>query len=268
MNSKGRNMKRVVHLDEKVLKPNDEARSGLLSGLQKSEAVAGDNLRPDGLQKAIIGKPKVYDLKGNLLADEENLVVLLGREYIAQLLAFRPGNNPIDYTKYKITHFGVGDGGTTNDCPPTTIGPFDDDTDLQNRVIIRDPSAGGTEPDYLDGGKLKRIEVDGEITIVQENHTINDGNLVGGGTGETVVQAYTAVRYTMYLQAGDSQANPPVIGEPLNKPFRFNEAGLYAVEYDNAGDPTGNYILFARFTTLDKWLEDADGIMIEWYVLV
>jgi hypothetical protein len=54
MNSKGKNMKHVVHLDEKVLKPNDEARSGLLSGSEKSEVVAGEALRPNGIQKAII----------------------------------------------------------------------------------------------------------------------------------------------------------------------------------------------------------------------
>ena len=78
-----------------------------------------------------------------------------------------------------------------------------------------------------------------------------------------VVQAYTAIRYRMYLQPT----------EPKDKPFKFNEAGLYAMEwrYDNNwGEerPTGNYQLFARFTTLDKYLEAADGIMIEWYILV
>jgi len=241
-------MKSIVHIDEKELKPGDVA--GATRG------------------KTIIGRPNVYDLKGNLLASEENLVVLLGREFLAQQISGKILNNPNDYSNYKITHFGVGDGGTTGGTPPVTVGPFDNDLDLENRVKIGDPVfVDPGDPtinpqNYMDNGFLKKIESadvtntipEGEIVIMSEEHTINTNS-----GGQITVGAYTAVRYTMYLQAT----------EPQNKPFRFNEAGLYAVEYEVDGvTPTGNYILFARFTTLDKYLEDADGIMIEWYVLV
>ena len=258
-----KNLKKVIHLDEKILTPKDKVRSSpdLASS---SETVQEDTLRPQGLNKSIIGRPKVYDLKGNLLASEENLVVLIGREFLAQQIAGIQGDNPIDYSNYKITHFGVGDAGTDAGLPPVVKGPYDNDTDLYNRVMIADPVASNySEPNYLDGGFLKKIEfatgdplnpIEGEITVVQEQHTINTSN-----GGQITVDAFTAIRYTMYLQAD----------EPMDKPFRFNEAGLYAIEYDPiSGAPTGNQLLFARFTTLDKWLEDADGIMIEWYVLV
>ena len=232
----------IFHVDEKTLTPDD---------------VVGSNQRP----KTIIGRPKIYDLKGNLLAEEDNLVVLLGREYLAQMLtkdSADPANgNPNDYSKYKLSYFGVGDGGTTNDCPPQTVGPYDDDTDLVNRVVIKEASAGATEPDYIDGGKLKRIESDGSIEIVQEEHTINTN-----AGGQTVVQRYTSIKYTMYLQAGEPAR------ENDDDYFKFNEAGLYAAEFDDDGHPTGENILFARFTTLDKYLESQDGIMIEWYILV
>jgi hypothetical protein len=256
--------KKVIHMDEKILQPKDSMDCGLASGSKS-------NSRP----KTIIGRPKVYDLKGNLLADEENLVVLNGREFLAQLIADRPVTNSqgtviFDLTRYKITHFAVGKYGTSDTCPPIANGPYDDDEDISRQIyepgspptpcdvylgreVIKDPTAGGTEPDYLDGGTLKRIELDGEIKVVLEEHTINtcDG-------GQSTIEKYTAIKYTMYLQSD----------EPQDKPFRFNEAGLYAVEYDGSGQPTGNNILFARFTTLDKWLESADGIMIEWYILV
>jgi len=244
----GRKMEHILYVDKKTLNPADN-----IGGLPSR----------DSLSKSIVGRPRVYDLKGNLLANEENLVVLIGREYLAQLLtraSINPkGDNPSDYGNYELLYFGVGDGGTSNDCPPQTIGPYDNDLDLQNRVIIKEPLAGGNEPDYIDGGTLKRIELDGDITIKNEEHTINTNT-----GGQIVVQAFTAVKYTMYLQPDEAPKNGP----SSNGFFKFNEAGLYAAEIDSNGEPTGNNILFARFTTLDKYLETQDGIMIEWYILV
>jgi len=256
-----KNIHKVIHLDEKVLKPEDKQGTGSLAISKVDSSTLEDIPFRHNFGKTIIGKPKVYDLKGNLLADETNLVVLIGREYLAQLLAGLTGDNPNDYTDYKVTYFGVGDGGTSNDCPPTTIGPYDDDTDLQNRVVIKEPTVEGP-PNYIDGGRLKRIEyiddhgnTQGEITIKLEEHTINTNT-----GGQQVVYAYTAVRYTMYLMPDETPKD--------NGFFKFNEAGLFAVKYDANGDPTNDYILFARFTTLDKYLETNDGIMIEWYILV
>ncbi len=250
--------KRVIHLDEKIIKPDDRIGSVPVSGNNSSMTTSSSGevpTRPQGLNKSMIGRPRVYDLDGNLLASEENLVVIVGREYLAQLLSRTQGANPKNLTTYEVTHFGVGDGGASNACPPTTIGPFDDDVGLGRRIVIR---ADGQNPDYLNSGELKRIKMDGEIEVVSEEHTIN----VPTG-GQKVIDAYTAVRYRMYLQPD----------EPKDKPFRFNEAGLFAVEYAwdttfNEFRPTDNNILFARFTTLDKYLDAGDGIMIEWYILV
>jgi hypothetical protein len=264
MNSKGNITKHLVHLDEKVIKPNDKVGSSVVLSQDSAQELQDAKIqRP--ISKPIIGRPRVYDLEGNLLASEENLVVLVGREVLAQLIAGTQGSNPEDYTSYRITHFAVGDGGTTDTCPPNVNGPFDDDTDLEHKVVIKDPIAGGQYPNYAGDGYFKLIEANdgagspqGEISVLNEEHTIN----VPGG-GQLVVHAYTAVRYRMYLQPT----------EPKDKPFKFNEAGLYAMEwrYDSQLSeerPTGNYRLFARFTTLDKYLEAADGIMIEWYILV
>lgn len=280
-------MQRVVHLDEKILKPEDRASSGTLTGSRESNASLKEALRPNGLLKSVVGKPKIYDMKGNLLAEEDNLVVLKGREYLAQLIAQRapvsagncPNETPIngvatscDYTKYKITHFAVGDAGTDGSCPPVASGPYDNDINLANpKELFPQPTAvAGLDYLHMDAARqntLKRIEHDGSIEIVSEEHTINLAD-----NGEETVQAFTAIRYTMYLNPGESTDDPA--GGPNSIPFKFNEAGLYGIEYDAGGDPVvnaegaANYLLFARFTTLDKYLEESDGIMIEWYVLV
>ncbi len=257
--------KKVIHVDEKVLTPKDKIGSVPVSCNDSTVELENSfvPVRPNGLNKSVIGRPRVYDLNGNLLASEENLIVITGREYLAQIisnvpLSQTPLDNPKDLTLYKITHFGVGDGGTDDSCPPNVNGPFDDDTDLGNRVKIGTPSL--VEPaKYISKGTLKQITYDGEIRIVSEEHTIN----VPTG-GEKPIDAYTAIRYRMYLQPH----------EPEDKPFKFNEAGLFAVKY--IWDTDSNQwvsendteVLFARFTTMDKWLDGGDGIMIEWYVLV
>jgi hypothetical protein len=284
--------KHLLHLDEKVLKPKDVTRSGAMIS-SKATGLANNfgapNLRPDGLMKSLIGKPRVYDMKGNLLAEEENLVVLRGREYLAQLIAGTPptpssddgcGKLPIsdtpiacDYTNYRITHFAVGDDGTDGGCPPVADGPYDNDTNLRNPKGLF-PQEGAVIPgDYLnmggsyDNNTLKKIDFsDGSITVISEEHTINDGV-----NGELPVKAYTAVRYIMYIMPGETTGGPT---SPNNTAFRFNEAGLYGIKYNADGsvfvntDGSCDYLLFARFTTLDKYLEDSDGIMIEWYILV
>jgi len=222
-------VKTLIHIDEKIIAPNDAV-----------------NL------KRVIGKPKIYDLDGNLIAEEENLVVLNGREFLAQKLVGIP-NEQEDLTNYKITYFGIGTGGTSG-TPPNTVGPFDTDTELVNRVKMSTSGISTSTNDflYIDAGFLKRIESDGSISIGMEEHTINTIN------GTENVAKYTSITFTMYVQKE----------EPADKPVRFNEAALYAVKYTDGGEPTDTKILFAKFTTLDKYLDLNDGIKIEWSILV
>ena len=242
-NSEG-TFKKLVHLDQKILAPSDKAQAKV------------DHTHN---HKSIIGKPKIYDLKGNLLAEEENLVVLEGREFLAQKLMGLPSDGGTDLTQYNITYFGVGEGGTAGGANPTTIGPYDLDSDLAAKVLFTNTSSeissGVNGYKYIDSGALKAIAPDdgtgGAIEIIQEEHTVNTA------TDTLVVSKFTSIKFTLKLD----------IAEPANKPFRFNEAGLYAVEHIG-GIPTNNKVLFARFTTLDKYLDTNDGIIIEWHVLV
>jgi len=228
----------IMHLDNSVLSPEDNTH------VKKIECTSEKT-------RSIIGLPTVSDLNGNVLAKEENLVVLSGREFLAQKLAdlALDGN---DLTSYQIRYFGIGTGGTEG-TPPSTVGPFDTDIDLTNKVKI---SVGGiSDPandyKYIDAGYLKRINSDGSIVINQEEHTINTNS------GQEVVNKFTAITFNILIQEE----------EPAEKPVKFNEASLYAVKYVD-GIPTDDKILFARFTTLDKYLDLKDGISIEWNILV
>jgi len=234
---------KVSVLDASTLEPED--RVSVLEKNKNSEELSKT--------KRIIGRPKVYDLDGNLLAEEENLVVMGGREIVAALISGR--NSTLD--NYKIEYFGVGSGGTVSASgSPSTIGPYDNDTSLSQMAQIGSPTLSDkAENDfkYIGNGVLKKIVSDGKIEIKSETHTIN------GPTGEIQVNANTVIVYTLMIQKD----------EPVSKPFKFNEAGLFAVEYNASGIPSkDNHILFARFTTLDKYLDIHDGIVIEWSILV
>jgi len=238
-------MKKLHILDSSTLEPEDR-----VSIIEETSMVENGDL--GNKTKRIIGRPKVYDLDGNLLAEEENLVVMGGREIVAALIS---GMAP-ELSNYKINYVSIGTGGTdSNNGVPSTVGPFDNDTVLANPVPIartEDSDTATNDYKYVGDGYLKRIQSDGSIVVSSEDHTIN------GPSGQVTVSAQTVITYNIIIQKD----------EPVDKPVKFNEAGLYAVEYINGIPSKTNHILFARFTTLDKYLDIHDGIVIEWNILV
>ena len=230
-------LKKLQYIDSKVLQPDDYVKSN--SGIIVK-------------RKPVIGKPKVYDLKtGKLLADEENLVVLDGREFLAQKFINKP-NPSVDLRPYEIRYFGIGSGGASG---TVTSDPQDTDSDLATPAKFSTEGINTSANDYkyIDNGYLKKIESDGgSIDIVLETLEVNTA------TNQTEVQKYTTIKFTLYV----------LENEPAQKPFTFNEAGLYAVKFDENGKPTNDKILVARFTTQDKNLGPTDGIIIEWSILV
>ena len=230
--------KTLLHIDKKELSPKDSIST-----------------TPS---KTIIGKPSVYKMnpdgtKGELLAKETNLVVLRGREFLAQKLMPGVSNSGEDLSNYRLDYFGVGSGGTAGGTTPTTIGPYDNDIDLVQPAIFSSSgihsSVNGYK--YISDGYLKKIDSDGSVEIIREDHIINTN------TGNIELQRYTSIKFVIKIDQN----------EPTNKPFKFSEAGLFAVKYiDDV--PTDEKLLFARFTTLDKYLDTSDGIIIEWHVLV
>jgi len=235
------NVHQVHVLDSSDLQPEDRT------------TVLNESTTATNKTKSIIGRPKVFDLKGNLLAEEENLVVLGGREIVAAIIS---GRDPA-LSKYRIEYFAIGTGGTELvSGEPNTVGPFDNDTTLAELVQIGKTTESDTSLNhykYINDGKYKKIDSDGSVVVTAEEHIIN------GPDGQITVSARTVVTYNLIIKKD----------EPVVKPVKFNEAGLFAVEYDDDGKPSkSNQILFARFTTLDKYLDILDGIVIEWSILV
>lgn len=222
-----------------------------------------------------------------------NLVLLSGREFLAQKLADIPQSESVDQREYRIRYFGYGRGGAQEGTGtvPNKMGPFDDDTGLYGPGHF---ATGATDADdrfkYIHEGKLKNIRSDyGTITIEKEEHVINKGS-ISAGTGtststETIVQKFTAIKYTMFIMSHEF-IKPSTAGAVDANPFPFNEAALYAVNTklvmntdgvtyveQPAGATTteqqkADIIPFARFTTSTKWIEEGESLKIEWYILV
>jgi len=201
--------------------------------------------------KSVRGFVVVENEKG--IRKGENLVVLAGREFLASKLADLDTPAFADSLKYQIRYFGVGKGGASDDGNGNLTvkqGPYANDTDLYDALKINSGNSGdGTT--YIDNGYL--------IVFQTEDHEVETSD------GTIHVNAYTVIKFTMFIREDEMSSQ---------KPFEFNEAGLWAVEYNDKGKPvansdgTANKRLFAHFTTSSKFIEDSDQLKIEWYILV
>lgn len=221
-------------------------RIGLRDGvcLSEDQDLAYANLTEKELMKHVFktgakGFVKMTTLKKDGSSDisgTPNLVLLSGREFLAQKLADIPQSNDINQLDYKIRYFGYGRGGAQEGTGtvPNKKGPFDDDTGLYG---IANFSTGSTDADtnfkYIVNGRLKNILSDnGSITLEQENHIINKGSSTSGtSTGsstEITVAKYTAIKYTMFIMSHEF-IKPSTAGAVDENPFPFNEAALFAV---------------------------------------
>jgi len=207
---------------------------------------------------------------GSSTTTTNNLVLLGGREFLAQKLSdtissinSKELNTNTILKNFKIRYFGVGSGGATQTGFSTKIGPYENDVDLNQAVQFSGVASVEDNYKYIKDGFMKRIQSDGSIEILDENHSISvDGE-------EVDLQANTTIKFTLKIQAG----------EMIVRPFCFNEAALYAVNMEDSsedilfGETTTDklspeFITFARFTTLNKYLESSDTLLIEWYILV
>ena len=252
----------VVEVDEKILRPKDHGEM-----TQSAPEIAKHYAKP------VRGYVFIEDSNGNVI-DTPNLVLLKGREFLAQLLAGVPANADLNYLNYRVTHFGVGSGGADTAAIPSKKGPFDNDLDLAAPRVISAVNTIDTVDStdvaykYIKKGYLKNILADtGNIEVVSENHTFTINNV------SKTIPAYTSIKYTMYVKAEELQKG--------TGSFAFNEAALYAVKYDpvfpekpamSTNTESSRYdpdaVCFARFTTLTKHIEPSDSFKITWYILL
>jgi hypothetical protein len=172
----------------------------------------------------IIGIVEIYTDKDGFIERGNNLVVYNGREFAASK-TFDLGN----YTDWKITHFGVGNGGTSSSSSTIKIGPNDNDTDLYSPLTLN-----SSDSTYLRNGILKPINSKTLILDQNTNH-------------------YTTVENILRIVV----ANEP----DLKSPVKINEAALF---YTNSN---GDWRIFSHYTTTDKILEENESITFKWYIL-
>lgn len=196
------------------------------------------------------------------ISTTKNLVVLDGREFVAQKISDIPGEN--NYLDYKIRYFGYGSGGSTLEPVVNKIGPFGTDTDLKNPAHFNSESTDlDSTYKYIDRGYKKRIFSDGSAKIINEEH------LIMQGTDEVIETRPTAIKYTLKIDSTEIKTFP----------FNFSEAALYYTKMQTEdgvelpyGDSTTNKQnahsrLFSRFTTAPKMLEEGESLTIEWFIL-
>ena len=171
----------------------------------------------------IVGLVEIFKNNSEFIERGKNLVVFDGREF-ATSKVFNIGN----YVNWNITHFGIGNGGTSSDGT-TKVGPSDDDTDLYSPLTLN-----SSDSSYLRNGILKPIN--SQELILDE------------GTGK-----YTTVLNTLTINVADE---PDLIA-----PVKINEVGLFFT------DENGNWKLFSHYTTTDKILEENESITFKWYIL-
>jgi len=260
----------IAYVDSKNVCPKDK----ICGSMDESEFNKHYN-------KPIRGEVVISNARTGEVIERPNLVLLSGREFIAQKLANissdtlinLEGDSEDTLENYKIRYFGIGSGGASPLDGTNKVGPYDSDVDLVSRQKFNNmqPSenSGDAGVQYLHEGYLKHIQSDnGRIEIISEKHTIDNN------TGQDVyINAMTTIKYTLFIKQEELFKE--------SKPFPFNEAALYAVEYDDEGKlPKANskegkensiwnarYRTFARFTTSTKLLEHTDSLKIEWYIL-
>jgi len=191
-----------------------------------------------------VGWVRAY-LDDRLVVDQPNLVVAQGREFVA-IKTFEvistddgTGNRP-DFTSYKISHFGVGKGGSTIiDDEVTLTGPQYCDTSLYNPIQLSDGGDYLTEPNgtqYV----LKSITSDGSIYLEPSGNCDPD--------------YYTKVKCTCVVAAGE-----PTTLEPGDS-VKIDEAALFFTNGTTAR-------IFSHICFTPKWKEKESTFTLVWYIL-
>jgi len=216
--------------------------------------VYGDNCLQDSVGNSprnLEGKPKGYvevyevDDSGNKqLVGRHNLVLYVGREWLAQRVV-NFNNTSVTSTKDEyLNWFGLGDGGVIPGDPLNPAPPTLTDTGLNNEVMITaiDSSAADyhvdTEPGYTETGYYK-VPFD---SVEFEQDVLNDDKWL-------VIKITTTIGVTY----GNNK--------------QLSEAGLFTAE-SSVGGYSGQFTIFSR-VTFPSIIKTTDRRLIfVWYLYV
>lgn len=219
--------------------------------LERLSSIAKNSQKP-GMIK---GAARAFK-NGELVVDlNENLVVGLGRQYVAQRLfglEYEGESYSTPIWDWKVTHFGVGGGGSLmSGAYVNLMGPTVCDQDLYQPIPLSE-----TNDDYLTSPgdivrnidpveySIKSILPHGKIDLI----AANDMNCTFG-------PVYSYVRIRLNILPGE----PDYLDD--EEFIRINEAGLYYT------DDVQNLRMFAHICFAPKYIETKSEFVIEWYIL-
>lgn len=182
------------------------------------------------------GFVEIYEATENekRLLGKHNLVVYLGREWLAVRATRTPNGNITPTYNEFISWFGVGVGGTLPGDPFDPVSPTNEDTDLDTAVGINATDA--TCADYHDGYYWKKNL--GEITFEQDPENSN---------------SWLLVRIVVTLNSFDANGQ------------QLSEAGLYTSESTNGGF-AGPFHMFSRVTFPTIVKNENRQLIFVWYL--
>jgi len=184
----------------------------LMDRMQGNERADKDRKNPQGFVEIF----ECLDEHKAQLVGKHNLVVYLGRQWLAVRALKTPyGNITATYNEF-ITWFGVGDGGTLPGDPFDPVSPANENTDLNNAVSINATDA--TCADFYDGAYHKH-----PFDNIQYEQDPENSN------------AWLLGRVVTTLGSDDANGH------------HISEAGLFTAE-SGAGGYTGPFHLFSRVT--------------------
>jgi len=172
------------------------------------------------------GYVEIYEVQSDgkkKLVGRHNLVLYLGREWLAQRIVNQNNTNVTSEKDEFITWFGLGDGGVIPGDPLNPQPPILTDTEIASLVMINatDSSAADyhvIDVDHPEKGYYK-IPFD---SVEFEQDALNDDK-------------WLVIKITTTIGVDDANG------------YQLSEAGLYTAA-SSAGLYTGNFTLFARVT--------------------
>lgn len=200
---------------------------------------SGDRIKPKGYVEVYEeGKDGKKQLVGR-----HNLVLYLGREWLAQRIVDKNNTNVTPTNDEYINWFGLGDGGVITGDPFTPSPPVITDTDLSSRVMINATDSSAADyhtvaSGYPEEGYYK-IPFD---SIEFEQDSNNDDN-------------WLVIKITITVGVDDANGK------------QLSEAGLFTAA-SNAGGYSGNFNIFSRVTFPSIVKTSDRRIIFNWYLYV
>lgn len=208
-----------------------------------SDSVGGINKT---FKRSPQGRVEVYEVLDDgtkKLISKSNLVLYVGREWLAQRLVNLENTNVSSTKDEFLAWFGLGEGGVDPADPLDPIAPIITDTELYDRIMINTSDASSADyhvvsPGYPEEGYYK-LPFD---SIEFEQDALND-------------DSWLVLKVTVTVKTIDANGK------------QISEAGLFTAE-SRSGGYSGQFTIFAR-VTFPSIVKTADRrLVFSWYLYV